>query len=96
MLIVKIPTKVFSPAYYTIEILYLNNVGLEKLSLEGLQFLYEISVEGNNLRDLEFLNYDDNGNLETVKASSNKISSIYLPENLETLNLADNRIEKLE
>ena len=45
---------------------------------------------------MDFLNYEDNGNLGIVHLSSNSIKSLCIPENLETLTIAFNRIENLE
>ena len=95
-LIVKIPTKFFAPTFMDIEILYINNVGLEDLCLQGLQFLYELSAEGNRLTHMNFLDYEENENLETVHLSSNQIRVLWVPPHVGSLTVSMNQIHDLE
>lgn len=45
---------------------------------------------------MNFLNYSDNANLGIIHLSSNKIKSLVIPENVETITMAFNQIEDLK
>lgn len=89
--------KLTIPSTAKVEFIYANNCKLSFVSLGGVQFLREISLQHNLLKDLSFLNYPTNGNIEKLYVDHNQLTTVdYLPLSLKVISAAFNNISGLD